>query len=173
MSPYFDRSSPELPAETEQSEDKPQSRDPSPVPDADAAMPADDQADYSVDDDSAKDIIVTPLLDADAVVNLMAGGIPSHDIGWRAEKIRDGIKLVFPEMRHDGVNDEDMVHGVVEARVACASGESDAESIRDFDSGPGKFRFIGAKRTGSDETTAQKAAEEPTLGSTVAGCAHR
>ncbi len=57
----FDRSSPTLPAETEQSEDKPQSRDPSPVPDADAAMPADDHADYSVEDDGVEDIVITPL----------------------------------------------------------------------------------------------------------------
>ena len=121
--------------------DAAQSRDPSTLPDADAVDPANEEADYDADEGGSAEVIVTPLLDADAVVDLMVGGIPSHDIGWRAEKIRAGVDLVFPEVIHDGVNDEDMVLGAEEARVFCASGESDTESIRDFDSGDGRFRF--------------------------------
>ena len=84
---------------------------------------------------------MTPLLDSDAVVDLMAGAIPSEDIGWRAEKIRCGIDLVFPGMKHNVVEDEQLVLLSAQAKVTCASGESDTESIRDFDSGTSKFRY--------------------------------
>jgi len=116
-----------------------QSSDPGLEPDADAADKPEDPADYG--DDEADEIVVTPLLDASAVVDLMANGIPTEDIGWRAEKIRAGVDLVFPEVKHDDIADDDLVLLTTRAQVACASGESDTESIRDFDSGTSKFRY--------------------------------
>ena len=84
--------------------------------------------------------VVTPLLSADAVVELMADTAPD-DIIWQAEKIRQGIKLVFPEVDDSTVQDEDLVEITKSEQVVCASGESDRESIRDFDSGTGRFRW--------------------------------
>ncbi len=84
--------------------------------------------------------VVTPLLSADAVVELMADTAPD-DIIWQAEKIRQGIKLVFPDVDDSTVQDEDLVEITKSEQVVCASGESDRESIRDFDSGTGRFRW--------------------------------
>ena len=36
-------------------------------------------------------IVVTPLLDSSQVVDLLVGGIPAEDIGWRAVKICENL----------------------------------------------------------------------------------
>ena len=88
-----------------------------------------------------KGIFVTPLLDSAAIVDLMADAVPSDDFVWQAEKIRRGIELVHPEVDDSRVQDEELVKITHLQKVYCASGESDTDSIRDHDSGPGAFRW--------------------------------
>ena len=79
-------------------------------------------------------------MNAEAVVELMADAAPD-DVIWQAEKIRQGIKLVFPDVDDSTVPDEDLVKVTKAENVVCAWGESDRESISDYDSGTGRFRW--------------------------------
>ena len=98
------------------------------------------EADYG-----GMDITATPLLSADAVVELLAGGVPSDAIEVRAAKHRAGLQFCFPDdyatLDQVKISDEQIVRVTDQAKVRLASRESDDESIRDKDSGPGKVRW--------------------------------
>ena len=95
-----------------------------------------EEADYEVEDDEQPaEVVVTPLLTSDAVVDLMADSVPQEDIAWRSEKIRRGIGLTFPNVDDSTVPDEELVAATIREKISWASGESDTESIRDLDSG--------------------------------------
>jgi hypothetical protein len=72
--------------------------------------------------------IVTPLLDAEAVIDLLSDSKLSSDFTWQAEKLRLGISLVFPDTETTLVSDETLVDVTKDRGVTCASGESDTES---------------------------------------------
>ena len=84
---------------------------------------------------------MTPLLTSDAVADLMADSVPQGDIAWRSEKIRRGIALTFPNVDDSTVPDEELVAATIREKISWASGESDTESIRDFDSGTSRTRW--------------------------------
>jgi len=94
---------------------------------------------------SDDEITATPLLKLDAVIELMTDAVSVQDIPAEAKKVKSGMELVFPceayVFDQAYVSDEQIVKVTRDAKVTCASGESDAESIRDQESGPGKFRW--------------------------------
>ena len=79
--------------------------------------------------------VVTPLLSGEAVRTLLAGSKMSVDYAWEAQRLRLGIRIVFPEeakkMEQIPISDRQVVESVRAAHVVFASGESDGESICD------------------------------------------
>ena len=72
---------------------------------------------------------------------MKADAVPSGDVIWHAEKIWRGITLLHSEVDDSTIQDEELVKVIHFQKVYCASGESDTESIRDMESGPGEFRW--------------------------------
>ena len=88
---------------------------------------------------------MTPLLNPSAVVELLEQSEGPSDPRDQATFIRRGLNYVFPgesctiEAAH--VPDDLLVEVTKEKDVHYATGESDAESIRDYDSGTGSQRW--------------------------------
>ncbi len=88
--------------------------------------------------------MTTPLMTAEEVVTLLAGETESV----RDAEIRGQIGLTFMSelyvLEAVDVTDMVLVRSVDRRQVHYATGDSDAESVRDWDSGPGTIRW--AKR---------------------------
>ena len=61
------------------------------------------------------------------------------DVVWQADTIWRGIALIHPDGDDSGVPDEELVGSTKRCGVLWASGESDSETIRDYDSGPKEY----------------------------------
>ena len=79
--------------------------------------------------------VVTPLLDGEAVLTLLSGSPMEEDYAWEAGRLRQGMRMVYPEeakkMEQIPISDRQIVESVRFAYVVCGSGESDDESICD------------------------------------------
>ena len=116
--------------------------DPEAVPDVQAAL-----VEISDDDEEP---FVTPIMGGDAMVDLlMSRSSLSGDSSWRASDVRDGIRKSCPSLTPeelsllDGYDDSVVSTRTfnVNERVCFATGQSDEESIRDQDTGPGRVRW--------------------------------
>ena len=116
--------------------------DPEAVPDVQAAL-------IEISDDD-EEPFVTPIMGGDAMVDLlMSRSSLSGDSSWRASDVRDGIRKSCPSLTPeelsllDGYDDSVVSTRTfnVNERVCFATGQSDEESIRDQDTGPGRVRW--------------------------------
>ena len=101
-------------------------------------------------EDEAIESVFTPVLSGDAVIDLLAGNMGAGEeeipeIATEATKIRCGVQCIFPSVdvssSAGGLTDAELVRVTRSAGVHLATGDSDAESVRDYDAGPGKQRF--------------------------------
>ena len=113
--------------------------DPEAAPDIAAAL-------IEISDDEGP--FVTPVLGGDAMVDLlMSGSSLSSDSLWRASDVREGIRKTYPNLTAEELSlldgyDDSVISAKTRANQVCfATGNSDAESIRDQDTGPGQVRW--------------------------------
>ena len=96
------------------------------------------EPDETVDKDEP--MVVSPLLPADAVVDLLLEG-GGQDVASKAARIRSNIFTCQDLPVLHIMSDQQIVEATEEAEVFFATGGSDSETIRDQESGPAPVRW--------------------------------
>ena len=106
-----------------------------PVEDVHPSMEDSPDEDTDVAESSDEEVLISPLISGEQMVDLLAGSRPSSDYASVAARIRAGIALIFPEeaeaLKRLYVPDDLLVWATRQAGVRCASGESDDEDVCD------------------------------------------